>query len=91
MALECSYNHRRSKYEGEPGFFSFKPPTVIDGPININQFQYPYFVESPHFIFSRSHHDDNAGHLVFDTYHPLLTAINSHIGKFLLFLKPITS
>eukprot|EP01036_Dinobryon_divergens_P027626 gene27626-36429_t len=88
VVLESSYNHQRSKYEGEPGFFSFKPPTVIDGPVPFRRSgsdqnssnRLPLFVDSPYMIFSRTHHDDNAGHLIFDTYHPLLTVINSHLG-----------
>ena len=35
---------------------------------------------APFMFFTRTRHDDNPGHLVFDFYHPVLTAINSHFG-----------
>ena len=35
---------------------------------------------SPVFLYTRIHHDDNLGHLIFDTYHPLLAAMDTHIG-----------
>lgn len=78
IALDVSYINSKSRYEAPVGFISFKAPGIVVGPIPQDSV---IFEPRPIFLFARTHHDDNAGHLVFDQYHPILTAIRTHLGS----------
>ena len=74
--LSTTYSHEKSKYEANEKKHVFQPPEISNAAIP----ESVKWDETPHMLFSRTSHDDNAGHLVYDQYHPLLTAIGSHLG-----------
>ena len=74
--LSTSYKQEKSKYEADENKHAFLPPDVSNTAIP----ESVKWEERPHMMFSRTVHDDNAGHLVYDQYHHLITAIGSHLG-----------
>ena len=74
--LSTTYKQEKSKYEADENKHRFDPPDIQNTAIP----ESAKWDERPHMLFSRTSHDDNVGHLVYDQYHPLLTAIGSHLG-----------
>ena len=74
--LATSYPHERVEYEHKVTKNTFRQPIIQDYPI-----PNATWIESPIFLFVRTQNDENAGHLVYDTYFPLLTTIATHLGN----------
>ena len=74
--LATGYPHERVKYEHKVTKNVFGPPIIQDFPI-----PNATWIEGPIFLFVRTQNDENAGHVVWDTYFPLLTTIATHLGK----------
>jgi hypothetical protein len=76
IELSTAYAHAKSAFESPAGYYAFRSPQVHIGAVPKGV----HWEERPYMLFSRTHHDDNTGHLIFDQYHPLATAIDTHIG-----------
>ena len=74
--LATSYPHARVEYEHQVTKYVFRAPIVQDYPI-----PNATWIEGPIFLFVRTQNDENAGHLIYDTYFPLLTTIATHLGN----------
>ena len=74
--LATSYPHERTEYEHVVTKYVFRAPIIQDYPI-----PNATWVEGPIFLFVRTQNDENAGHLIYDTYFPLLTTIAAHFGN----------
>ena len=74
--LSTTYKQKRSRYEADENKHVFRPPVISNTAI----LESAKWDERPHMLFSRTENDENIGRLLYDQYHPLITAIGSHLG-----------
>ena len=91
VKMAAAYNHIKEHDETlyHPFTYEFRFGRLDEGPLVVDPADNSTtYLSEPHFFVARTLHDDNLGHLVFDTYAPILTAIESFLGPGLEAVAP---
>ena len=85
VRMATAYNHIKEKDETlyHPFTYEFGFKRLEEGPLVVNPLldNSTTYLSTPHFLAARTLHDDNLGHLLFDSYFPILTVIQSFLGE----------
>lgn len=84
VRMATAYNHIKEKDETvyHPFTYEFGFKRLEESPLIVNPADNSTtYLSTPHFLAARTLHDDNLGHLVFDSYFPILTVIQSFFGE----------
>lgn len=80
--MATSYNHIKEPDDGNfeaPFLYDFRFKHMVEDALPRDN--ETVYLREPHFMAARTKHDDNLGHLVFDSYFPILTVIESFLGS----------